>query len=107
MGLIRYSNYHTQLKKKSADIAIIFVGLGARKHVSGVSEEVDWLQSLKQFFINVSYHILVASLTLMALFKAYAYLLLYADIFFNSLSFCGDLTSANNLCKHFVRVYPD
>ena len=31
-------------------------------------EQVDWLQSLKQFFINVSYHILVASLTLMALF---------------------------------------
>ena len=30
---------------------------------------VDWLQSLKQFFINVSYHIPVASLTLMALFK--------------------------------------
>ena len=29
---------------------------------------IDWLQSLKQFFINVSYHILVASLTLMALF---------------------------------------
>ena len=29
---------------------------------------VDWLQSLKQFFINVSYHILVASLTLMAMF---------------------------------------
>ena len=29
---------------------------------------VDWLQSLKQFFINVSYQILVASLTLMALF---------------------------------------
>ena len=28
---------------------------------------LDWLQSLKQFFINVSYHILVASLTLMAL----------------------------------------
>ena len=26
---------------------------------------VDWLQSFKQFFINVSYHILVASLTLM------------------------------------------
>ena len=25
---------------------------------------LDWLQSLKQFFINVSYHILVASLTL-------------------------------------------
>ena len=30
---------------------------------------LDWLQYLKQFFINVSYHILVASLTLMALFK--------------------------------------
>ena len=29
---------------------------------------LDWLQSLKQLFINVSYHILVASLTLMALF---------------------------------------
>ena len=29
---------------------------------------VDWPQSLKQFFINVSFHILVASLTLMALF---------------------------------------
>ena len=30
--------------------------------------QLDWLQSLKQFFINVSHHILVASLTLMALF---------------------------------------
>ena len=30
---------------------------------------LDLLQSLKQFFINVPYHILVASLTLMALFK--------------------------------------
>ena len=28
---------------------------------------VDWPQSLKQFFINVSFHILIASLTLMAL----------------------------------------
>ena len=28
--------------------------------------ELDWLQSLKQVFINVSYHIRVASLTLMA-----------------------------------------
>ena len=28
---------------------------------------LDWLLSLKQFFINVSYHILVASLTLIAL----------------------------------------
>ena len=31
---------------------------------------LDWLQSFKQFFINVSYHIFVASLTLMALFEA-------------------------------------
>ena len=30
---------------------------------------LDWLQSLEQFFINVSYYILKASLTLMALFK--------------------------------------
>ena len=30
-------------------------------------KKVDWLQSLRQFFINVSYHIVVASLTLMAL----------------------------------------
>ena len=29
---------------------------------------IDWLQSLKQFFINVSFHILIGSLTLMALF---------------------------------------
>ena len=28
---------------------------------------LDWPQSLKQFFINVSYHILLASLALMAL----------------------------------------
>ena len=32
-------------------------------------EHIDWLQSLKQIFINVSNCILVASLTLMALFK--------------------------------------
>ena len=29
--------------------------------------DLDWLQSLKQMLINVSYHILVASLSLMAL----------------------------------------
>ena len=39
------------------------------KTVIAVGIDVDWLQSLKQFFINVSYHILVASLTLMALFR--------------------------------------
>ena len=31
----------------------------------------DWLQSLKQFFINVPYHLLVASLTMMALIKQF------------------------------------
>ena len=31
------------------------------------TEVLDWLQSLKQFIINVSCHILVASLTLMVL----------------------------------------
>ena len=34
----------------------------------GVINQIDWLQSVKQFFINVSYYILVASPTLMALF---------------------------------------
>ena len=33
-----------------------------------VADIVDWLQSLNQFFTNVSYHIVVASLILMALF---------------------------------------
>ena len=32
---------------------------------------IDWLQPLKQFFINVSYHILVANITLMAVFFLY------------------------------------
>ena len=32
------------------------------------TQDVDWLQSLKQFFINVLYFIPVASLTVMALF---------------------------------------
>ena len=36
-----------------------------KKEIEGT---LDWLQSLKPFFINVPYHILVASLTLMALF---------------------------------------
>ena len=31
---------------------------------------LDWLQFLKQIFIYVSYYILVASLTLVALFRA-------------------------------------
>ena len=33
-----------------------------------IEVNLDWLKSLKQFFINVPYHILVASLTLVALF---------------------------------------
>ena len=35
---------------------------------SSIAKLVEWLQSLKQCFKNVSYNILVASLTLMALF---------------------------------------
>ena len=38
------------------------------KELSGTEVNLDWLQSLNQFFIDVSYHILVARLTLMALF---------------------------------------
>ena len=41
--------------------------LSSQTHFTKIEDKkVDWLQSLKQFFINVSYHILVASLTLMA-----------------------------------------
>ena len=36
--------------------------------IEGYGKNLDWLKSLKHFFINVSYHVLVASLTLMALF---------------------------------------
>ena len=39
-----------------------------QREVSAIGLFLDWLQSLKQIFIIVSYHILVASLTLMALF---------------------------------------
>ena len=39
-----------------------------RTSAACLHEVLDWLQSLKQFVINVSYDILVASLTLMALF---------------------------------------
>ena len=46
---------------------------------------LDWLKSLKQFFINVPYHILVASLTLMALKQShqsktsYKYMICHID----------------------------
>ena len=39
------------------------------KIIQAIIQELDWLQSLKQFFVDVSYHILVASLTRMALLK--------------------------------------
>ena len=49
-------------------LILIFASFGL-KTLSVTRYNIDWLQSLKQFFINVSYHILVASLTLMALLK--------------------------------------
>ena len=39
------------------------------KFIQHFTIALDWLQSLKHFFINVPYHLLEASLTLMALFK--------------------------------------
>ena len=48
--------------------------------VLGVESDLDWLQSLKQFFINVSYHILVASLTLMAQYRSLRQNQVYPDI---------------------------
>ena len=42
--------------------------LESRTHYSESGKTLDWLQSLKQFFVKVSYHILEASLTLVALF---------------------------------------
>ena len=44
------------------------VNMTKKCHYLNQYPQIDWLQSLKHFFINVSYHILVASLTLMALF---------------------------------------
>ena len=37
-----------------------------QKAYNNLQANLDWLQSLKQFYINVSYHIIVATLTLMA-----------------------------------------
>ena len=47
-------------------LLVFIVGVSAINKQSG--HDIDWLQTLKQVFINVSYIILVASLTLMALF---------------------------------------
>ena len=49
-------------------VQTVFRGYQRQRVNCNIAVELDWLQSLKQFFINVSYHILVASLTLMALF---------------------------------------
>ena len=43
--------------------------------------DLDWLQSFKQFFINVPYHILVVCLTLVALFKNVAIRVKLAKIY--------------------------
>ena len=37
-------------------------------YIKELGGDVDWLQSLERFFFILSYHMLVASLTLMALF---------------------------------------
>ena len=62
--------------KQEHSCKILYLSMGVSSFVfqqysrrSGINaHRLDWLQSLKQFFINVSHHILVASLTLMALF---------------------------------------
>ena len=47
-------------------LVTLFLTLNSKQELDLLVDlSVDWLQSLKQFFINVSYHILVASLTMM------------------------------------------
>ena len=48
------SGEHAQIHRLARDVSV------------SILKVLDGLQSLKQSFINVSYHILVASLTLMA-----------------------------------------
>ena len=55
----------THIPRNNMIVAVLNVGHDEFNIDIGIF--VDWLQSLKQFFNNVSYHILVASLTLMAL----------------------------------------
>ena len=50
-------------------------------NISEIAPAIDWLQSLKQFFINVSYNILEVSLTLMALFKTEPYELDWLQVY--------------------------
>ena len=53
--------------KNVTNLPILFQNKGEIRKKNYVHLILDWLQSLKQFFINVLYHTLVASLTLMAL----------------------------------------
>ena len=54
-------------KTEACDLALRqLIAEGQFQPTSVVWITLDWLQSLKQFFINVPYHILVASLTLIA-----------------------------------------
>ena len=59
---LMHINQNYQSISKLNNILKILVKFYRKFHHMKV--EVDWLQSLKQFFINVSYHIFVASLTL-------------------------------------------
>ena len=59
-----YVNGHSKIDKTK-----VIMTNGSLMKVKSIAECcLDWLQSLKHFFINVSYHILVASLTLVARF---------------------------------------
>ena len=66
-------SYRSDLEKKN----VLVFGHDTKAKISKINtiikplftgNPLDWLQSLKLFF-NVSYHILVASITLVALFK--------------------------------------
>ena len=62
---------YKELKKRierEKELHIIAQKMERKKQLTVSWNILDWPQSLKQFFTNVSYHILVASLTLMALF---------------------------------------
>ena len=73
--LVEYSSVPHPVKVvilllSSLIVATIVFGPGPLAFVSFqiLQSLINWLQSLKQFFINLSYNILVASLSLMALF---------------------------------------
>ena len=64
---IECDNKHTYFNKEQRCLEVS--NMLPTPNVLLVFTSLDWLQSLKQLFINVSHHILVASLTLMALFS--------------------------------------